>query len=780
MRSHQPFRIYCLCVLFFCQLSCKVCAQKVALVLSGGGAKGIAYIGAIRALEEKNIPIDYVIGTSMGGIIAAFYAAGYTPDEMEAIVTSADFAKWLSGGYDDAHHYHIFEPDADPSLLKLKIGLEGSFSLDTQTGLINDKSLNWILSELLDPAAAAAHYDFDSLMVPMRCVAADLYSQQALILKEGSLSNAARVTMGLPLIFPPYQLEDRYLFDGGIYSNFPTQEARRIFKPDYIIGINVGDLDTDQRYPYEKEDEYLSGILWRLLMNNTDTTGLYPGGMYLAPDLQGISAADFGEASRLIEIGYQAIQDSMSILLEKIQRRETTAQLAQRRERFKAKLPPLEFSKPTLGRLDRAELRNYPKRVFRFKNQSLDLENLKSNYYALAQTGHYGEMQPNFIYHDSLQKYQLDLELLSKPSLTVGVGGNLASRNINHLFLSLAYSFDLDWYYRLQASIHSGTFNQSFRFSGRVYLPFQRRIYFEPGMQIIRRNYQLTTEFLSFFNEEITSLSQREIRVFLNTAFEISPSLKAWLSNSLFRSEDDFITGDEIGTSVLEDPSRSITRAWRLGLGLGQNLLNRKSLASQGKAWRLEGAYFAGEESYRPGELDQLLERNRAEQNHQWFQARFQYEQYFNFGKYHPGFLVNAFYSDRPRFQHITSDLTNSPSFNPFLDSETFFLEDFRSRQFVAWGLRQVYSFTTHLDLRLEGYLFHNFEPLGETDDLRPVARDGNQTVPVAAASLAYHTILGPLSLTASYYGGGTFQKERWLFLLNIGHLIFPQRALDH
>ena len=104
---HCMKKIYCLLTALFCLLVSVASAQKVGLVLSGGGAKGLTHIGIIRALEENNIPIDYITGTSMGAIIGSLYAMGYSPDDMEKLIKSDDFKRWYSGGIQEKYIYYF-------------------------------------------------------------------------------------------------------------------------------------------------------------------------------------------------------------------------------------------------------------------------------------------------------------------------------------------------------------------------------------------------------------------------------------------------------------------------------------------------------------------------------------------------------------------------------------------------------------------------------------------------------------------------------------------------
>lgn len=173
MRIRVLIVVLCLCL--FIPLN----AQKVGLVLSGGGAKGIAHIGMIKALEENDIPIDYITGTSMGAIVGGLYAAGYSPDEMMTLIKSEDFQNWMSGKVEDRFQYYFRNENPTPEMFNLNIWLKDSTSSNKNfllpSNLINPRQMNIVFTQLFGPASASSDYDFNYLMVPFslcrfRCV----------------------------------------------------------------------------------------------------------------------------------------------------------------------------------------------------------------------------------------------------------------------------------------------------------------------------------------------------------------------------------------------------------------------------------------------------------------------------------------------------------------------------------------------------------------------------------------------------------------------------------
>lgn len=178
--------------------------QSVGLVLSGGGAKGIAHIGVIKALEEHNIPIDYIAGTSMGAVVGGLYAAGYTPEEMMQLIESPGFAHWSTGEIDKSLLYYYSEPQQTPAFVNVNLG-DSTSSLQSvlPSSFINPIPMNFAFMDLFSSYTAQCGGDFNKLFVPFRCVTSDVYAKHKVVCRSGSLGNAIRASMTFPIVFRP-------------------------------------------------------------------------------------------------------------------------------------------------------------------------------------------------------------------------------------------------------------------------------------------------------------------------------------------------------------------------------------------------------------------------------------------------------------------------------------------------------------------------------------------------------------------------------------------------
>ncbi|HET6227023.1 MAG TPA: patatin-like phospholipase family protein, partial [Bacteroidia bacterium] len=206
-----------ICFLFFSQQSS---AQKVGLVLSGGGASGVAHIGVLKALEENHIPVDYITGTSIGALVGALYAIGYSPAQLEELVKTEKFRNLSQGIIDQKYAYYFKRTDDDASWISLK--LDTALMNVLPTNVVSPIAMDFGMMELAGAGAAAANYDFDSLFIPFRCVASNVEQKKSVTFRKGDLAQAVRASMSYPFYIRPISIDGALLFDGGLYNNFPS------------------------------------------------------------------------------------------------------------------------------------------------------------------------------------------------------------------------------------------------------------------------------------------------------------------------------------------------------------------------------------------------------------------------------------------------------------------------------------------------------------------------------------------------------------------------------
>lgn len=276
---------------------------KIGLVLGGGGARGLAHIGVIRALEEQNIKISAIAGTSMGAIIGALYASGKTPDEIERITITLDWSKAFADQPARENLSFRRKQDSRDYLVKAQATLKNGV-LSLPRGVVQGQNLQQILQNLFIHASEIT--DFDKLPIPYRAVATDLATGEAVVLNSGDLATAVRASMSIPALYAPVELEGRLLVDGGVANNLPVDVVKSM-GVDHVIVVDIATplYSADQLNSILTVIEQLTTLLTqgnvqKQLDQLTDLDVL------IQPALEGIQSADFEKTQTAIAEGYKA------------------------------------------------------------------------------------------------------------------------------------------------------------------------------------------------------------------------------------------------------------------------------------------------------------------------------------------------------------------------------------------------------------------------------------------------------------------------------------------
>ena len=220
----------------YAQESAQKPRPKIGLVLSGGGARGFAHIGVLQWFEEHRIPVDYLAGTSMGGLIGGMYAIGKTPEEMKEIAYNINWIDLFRPvpAFEDLSFRRKQDRRAFPNAIEM--GLKNGISLPS--GLNSGHQIGILFSSLTLPYSNIA--SFDELPIPFRCMATDMIAAKPVVLSRGSVALALQATMSIPGVFAPVVIEEKILAsDGGLLNNLPTDVMKQI-GVDIIIAIDIG------------------------------------------------------------------------------------------------------------------------------------------------------------------------------------------------------------------------------------------------------------------------------------------------------------------------------------------------------------------------------------------------------------------------------------------------------------------------------------------------------------------------------------------------------------
>ncbi|MGV8878182.1 MAG: patatin-like phospholipase family protein [Sphingobacteriaceae bacterium] len=751
--------------------------QKVGLVFSGGGAKGLAHIGVLKALEENNIPIDYIIGTSMGGIVGGMYAAGYSPAEIEQIALSKNFQDWVGGKFDSDYRYFFQKKPENPSFVSATLQIDNGFQPRLRSNLVNDVSLNFALIELFSQASAIAKDDFDHLFIPFRCIVADVLSQKTIAVKQGSLAEALRGTMTVPLIYRPVKVNNHYVFDGGLYDNFPADIMVKEFKPDIIIGSNVS-IKTFNDYPTENDEKLMGRFLIYMFLSKTDSTALGKNGIYIQPNLANFSSSNFSPVKEMIKAGYDATIADMPRIKANIEERNSPGELTEKREAFLSQRKPLVFQDLLVTDIN-DQRRRYVEQVFRKNKKPLTLSDIRESYYQLVANDNFETIYPRIVYLPATDEYNFEIQVKSNKSFRADFGGCASSRPVGAAYLGLQYNYLNRNSFTLSANFYSGRFYESAQLTMRTDFPARLPFYLETEFNYNFWNFFSTNQ---IFVEKVKPIyiAQSDRKVVIKAGIPIKNNNKLEIQAGYINTGDqysptnDYENGDTLDITHLN--------AFKTALSLDRNSLNRKQYASKGIMYAIGIEYITGNESYTPGNITEKLTTvngtNGFETPHYWFKAKIIQENYFLITKkYSLGYYLEGVLSNQPLFYTYKSSLLNASSFNPLQDSKTLYLQNFRSNNFGAFGLKNVITFTKNLDMRLEAFIFQPFEVI-KMSGLEDQPYKGGAESPrfVGTGGLVYHSFAGPISLSFNYYDD---PQKRYGIMFHAGFLLFNKKATE-
>ena len=404
--------------------------QKVGVVLSGGGASGLAHIGVLKALEENNIPIDYISGTSIGGLIGAYYAAGYTPKEIENLVKESFFLKVTKGEVPFQNTFLLKERQSYASMVTFKVNPGKTFLRNLPVNVINSVPIDYYLMETFCGTSANAKYNFDSLLIPFRCVASDVQNKQLKLFKEGDLATAVRASMSYPFYLRPIEVDNALLFDGGLYNNFTTDVMYKEFNPDFIIGSNV----AEKTPPPDDDDLYSQ--LRNMLVNQTNFDPIGENGILVQP-WSDVNIFNFSDAQRLIDSGYAATKRNIQKIRLQVKRNAENSSLADKRAQLRSQEKKnITFNDVQIQGLSMKQKDYVLKSIF-FERKPFTLSQLKRRYFRLASDELIRSIYPVAERSFMDSSYRLILRTKDEKPLFVDVGALVSNRPISEAFFGV-------------------------------------------------------------------------------------------------------------------------------------------------------------------------------------------------------------------------------------------------------------------------------------------------------------------------------------------------------
>lgn len=748
-------------------------SQKVAVVLSGGGAKGVSHIGVLRALEENGIPIDYIAGTSMGAIIGGLYAAGYSPDQMENIINSDEFNKWVSGKLDEQYIYFFRQGQPDASWLSFRFKYDSILQTKLPTNIVSPVRMDFAFLELFSGASAAAGYDFDKLMIPFRCVASDIRYNSSYILRKGDLGSAVRASMTFPFYFKPIRVDGKLLFDGGMYNNFPSDVVMDDFFPDIIIGSKAAG-----NYGPPKEDDIVSQ-LGSMLMGETKYNLYCNASVLIAPELKDVSLVDFSNTKAFIDSGYVATQRLIPQIRQFVLDTVTQAMHDTIRKKFNSLKPELKVNRVEVSGIEQGQALYVANAILgqvkgrksdTYYANDLNLDKVKSGYFKILGEDRIKAAFPTLVYDTITHRYRLVIDAKYEKGIEANFGGSLSSGVSNEIFLQLKYSLWQKAAYTARINGYFGRFYNSALANGRVELPGRIPIILEAEYTFNQFNYYRTGSFF-FVNSTPSYLYENNNYFRFDLGLPVTYKGKIEAGLTLGSKRADYFQTTTATTEETED--RTKFNFYSPYVELEFNTLNRKQYSNQGYRIYTSIQFIGGQEKHTPGSSSILQDDYSF--NHKYFIVKFQYDKYFHAGSvYKPGINFEIQANTLGYFRNYTSTTLFMPVYTPVYQMATIYQPMYRPDGFAAIGMRNIFTVTKNLDFRAEGFIMAPFRELSSNSQQEAVKSNLLPTLHfVLSTSVVYNTPIGPLSASLNYYDNDSPVS----FFVNIGYIIFNRHA---
>lgn len=679
-------------------------ASGIGLVLSGGGAKGIAHVGVIQALEENDIPIDFVTGTSMGAIVGSLYAMGYTPDEMMQLICSRAFGYWSTGTIDPALSFYFNKPPASPQMFSFSIG-RADTTQAVPASLISPLPMNFEFMRLFAPYTAACDGDFSRLMVPFRCVASDAAAKHKVVLSHGDLGDCVRASMSFPGVFQPTEVDGMLLYDGGIYDNFPLDVMQADFAPDMMIGVDVSAGDDGPQTS-------ILAQLENLIMAPEHADIPADRLVRLRLHLDQFSLLDFPKARQIYKIGYDFAMAHMDSIRARIPGRMPAVARRVRREAFKARVPYLRFDSAEVTGGNPQQNRYISHLFEQHKADTFGVDHARDAYYRAISTGRISDMHLKAVRTDSTGLFRLKSRVFLKRDLQAAVGGYITSASNSYLYLSAGIS-SLS-FHGVDASVR-GWLGQSYMAGVadvRLYTPTRMPMALEAEVVASRRNYYESAE--AFFDNRLpVYVVEREFFGRVKYSIAAGRSGAFDFFGGAGKLTDSFYRDNSIGNYAY-GRDRADYVLWQAGAQYHRSTLDAPNYPTSGFALSSRAMAVGGRYEHYSAVTQQTAQKGHP----LWAQLEVAARNYFAPARHFSlGLEADIMLSTRHLLSNYNASITGAPSFEPTPSAANAFRASFRANSFIGAGIVPVYRYSDALSARIGAYGFLPLRKICEQPD---------------------------------------------------------------
>lgn len=743
---------------------------KVGLVLSGGGAKGIAHVGVIKALEDNDIPIDYVTGTSMGAIVGSLYSCGWSPEKMLDFFTAQDFLDWASGTISPDHIYYYYEPRPTPAWVSVNLNFGKRVSLPDQiipTSLISPLPMNIEFLRIYSPYTEQCGRNFNRLFVPFRCVASDVYHKHKVVFGEGSLGEAVRASMSFPLVFRPIEVDGVLLYDGGIYDNFPVNVMEKDFDPGFIIGVSVSGADTKP----VKGDMYSQ--LEDMIIQNNDYSLPADKGVKIQVPVLNYGVLQFNKAKTIYEIGYNTGLSMVDSIKKRIPDRIPAVKVAERRRAFAAETPQPMFDSVRVEGLHGSQA-HYLEYLFTHdRPESFGLDRTVNAYYRAVTDGSLSNLVPEAIFRPDGHNTLL-LKATPKRPWTLSVGGFVTTSTNSMLYFSAGYhtlglnSLDVSASAWVGQAYFAGMLNAKFALRTRIpsYVELtgvisKQKYYQDEVLFFKSSNPKFLTEIDNFMRAGYVWAIGKKMKGFVNIA-------GGYVSDSYYPPHltDEDVRRDKIQFRV------GVARA-----GIEANSLDNQMYPSSGSKWfAIVDASFQ-QSRYCPGENKNAGGGWKSQPS---ASVELLWERFFTIGRrWSVGTFANALGTMHKLNQNYINTLAHAAAFAPTPATQNYFNIAFRSDNYAALGVIPIWRPLKRLQVRGDFYAYMPIRNLVDTgvDEVARYEGYYRKVRFIGEMAVIYNLPFASISFYGNYL---SYPARNWNFGISFGLFFKAPRLLRH
>lgn len=743
--------------------------QAVGLVLSGGGAKGIAHIAVIKALEENNIPIDYITGTSMGAVVGGLYAAGYTPDEMMALIKSKGFVDWSTGKINPSHIYYFDREPSSPAMVRINLGsdVNGRPMSVLPTSLINPLPMNFAFMDLFAAYTAQCGGDFDKLFVPLRTVTSDVYQKRKIVLSHGSLGDAIRASMSFPLVFRPIEIDSVLVYDGGIYDNYPFNVMRSDFAPDIMIGSNVSGPDT------KPQRNNVLQQLEDMIIQNNDYTMPAEWGVSIDVPVRMFGVLDFDKADTIYAIGYRTAMAMMDSIKTRVTTRIPSEVRELRRMSFKAATPYVRFDSVSVkgGTPRQNEFIRY---LFTYRSpDTFGIARARDSYYRAITPGKLENLVPEAVYNDSTGLFALNLKADVKNNFQVAAGGYVSTSTASMLYFSGGYN-TLDFnFLTTKASVWLGQSYQAAlldaRFSLLTRIPSALRLQAVASRQKFHESDEL------FFEDNIPTFVT-DTEIFGRISYILSAGrparLEAGIGAGLIKNRFYPTARYDYKANLRDHTYRRLLEA---RISYEYNTLDNVNFPTSGSHFNMKFLGATGRYHFKPSSDGELRADIRKKLT--FGQAEIKALHFFQLGrKAALGAEFDALLSTRKLQSSYGATLVMAPSYYPTPSSYNAFNPAFRANSFLTASLVPIWKMSSTAQLRGTICTFMPCRRILENPD--GTARYGRRFGTAHFFGETAVALTLPFATLSAYANYCSYPARNWNFGISLGLFVLAPRFI--